>query len=170
MSNVNTNDIHNLSKATEHFYVLIILLALVFTGCSSTPTQRGVIVSETGFQQRHLLRYLDSEQCNLFLGPLGLRDIKYISVTPGANLVFVQGTSEQLRKAMAVLDVVDSPEDYCIENLGAASSIGTLPAYEQIETTLGDIRIGTFNKPPSENGGLRAIIDTQGDSITGSCR
>jgi len=165
MSNANTYDIHNISKAKGHFFVLTVLLALVFTGCSSTPTKRGIIVSETSFQQRRLLRYLDSEQCNLFLGPLGLRNIKYIPVTPGANLVFVQGTSDQLRKAIVILDVVDSPEDYCIENLGAASSMGALPSYEKIETTLGNISIGTFNKPPSDNGGLRTIIDTQGDSI-----
>jgi type II secretory pathway component GspD/PulD (secretin) len=140
-------------------------MAGIFIGCTTSPPQESFNISETSVLQERFLRHLDSEQCNVFLAPLGLEKIRYIPVVTGYNLLWMSGTPGQLNKADLVLDVVDSPEDYCIETLGPASGLRTLPSHEQIETALGDISVGTFSEPPVTGAGTRAIIDAQGDSI-----
>jgi type II secretory pathway component GspD/PulD (secretin) len=160
-SKTNTHDKHIMSKLSG-LLLCIVLVTPIFTGCETTPHRRGVTIPGTSVPQENPLRYLDAEQCNFFLGPLGLR---YVPVVPGANLFSVRGTPDQVKRAKLVLDVVDSPEDYCIENLGPASIVRTLPSNEQIAMALGNINIGTFNKPPVKDTNLRAIIDIHGDSI-----
>ena len=56
-------------------------------------------------------------------------------------------------------------EDYCVENLGPASIVRTLPANTVLAMGLGGIDIGTFSEPPTSTGGWGAIIDVQGDAI-----
>ena len=165
MSNTSIYNEHSVSRPARLFFLLVVLVTPIFTGCGTTALQKGVAISGPSVPQNRLLRHLDSEQCNVLLDPLGLEKVKFVPVAPGANLVFVRGTPYQLRRAMLVLDVVDSPEDYYIENLGPAFSVRTLPSHEQIETTLGNISVGTFNEPPANDAGSRAIIDVQGDSV-----
>jgi len=64
-----------------------------------------------------------------------------------------------------VLDLVDTEKKFVIENLGPASSVRALPSNSQIETVLGNIRIGTFTDPPKMDEQYRGIIDIQGDSV-----
>lgn len=165
--NAYTQDSRNQSSGPALFFLFAALAALFFAGCTAAPPHRRLAVDEPGDPQRHVLSYLDSEQCNAFLDPLGLENIRYVPVVPQANLLFVRGAPDQLDRAQLVLDVVDSIDEYCVENLGPASKLGSLPPYEQIEAALGNISIGTFAHPPANyvGAGSRAIIDVQGDSI-----
>jgi len=115
--------------------------------------------------QQRFVRYLDSERCNVLLRPVGLQKISYVPVVPEYNLLWLSGRPDQVNRAKRILDVVDSPDEYCIVNLGPASKASTLPSRAQIESALGNISIGTFDQPPADGAGLRAIIDTQGDSV-----
>jgi len=154
-----------MSKPSGLFFLCIVLVTLIFTGCKTTPPNQGVTIFGTSVQQRYVLYHLDPEQCNVLLGPLGLEEAKYLSYSPESNILVARGTPEQLKRVELVLDVVDSHEDYCIENLGPASIVRTLPSNEQIAMALGNINIGTFNEPPVNDASSRAIIDVQGDSI-----
>ncbi len=156
---------HITNKQYGFFLFWIALTALVFTGCRTVAPANKARIPGIVAEQNHFLRYLDIEQCNAFLSPLALDGIRYVSVASGANLLMISGTPDQLRKAKLVLELVDSPESYCIENLGPASNSGVLPNYVKIQNALGNINIGTFNEPPANAAGPRAIIDIQGDSI-----
>jgi type II secretory pathway component GspD/PulD (secretin) len=164
-SKTKTQHKHIMSEPTGLFFLCIVLVTLIFTGCKTTPPNKGVTIFGTSVQQRYVLYHLDPEQCNVLLGPLGLEEVKYLSYSPESNILVARGTPEQLKRAEPVLDVVDSHEDYCIENLGPASSVRTLPSNEQIAMALGNINIGTFNEPPVNDANSRAIIDIHGDSI-----
>lgn len=168
-SKTKTQHKYIMSKPSGLFFLCIVLVTLIFTGCKTTPPNKGVTIFGTSVQQRYVLYHLDPEQCNVLLGPLGLEEVKYLSYSPESNILsnilVARGTPEQLKRVELVLDVVDSHEDYCIENLGAASIAMTLPSNEQIAMALSNINIGTFNEPPVNDASSRAIIDVQGDSI-----
>jgi type II secretory pathway component GspD/PulD (secretin) len=100
----------------------------------------------------------------VFLGVLHLGKVTYAS-RGEAKIVSLWGTPAQIERAAAVLKVVDSAETYCVENLGPASIVRTLPANPVLAMGLGGIDIGTFSEPPTNTGGWGAIIDVQGDAI-----
>jgi type II secretory pathway component GspD/PulD (secretin) len=162
----NTHDNHMMSKSSGLlFFLCFVLVITIFTGCKTTLPDKGITISGTGVQRTYVLNYLDPEQCDLLLDPLDLEDIRYISYSSEPNVLVAKGTPEQLTRVELVLDVVDSHEGYCIENLGPASIVRTLPSNEQIAMALGNINIGTFNKPPVNNAKSPAIIDIYEDSI-----
>ena len=158
-----------MSKSAGQLLLWIALAALPVTGCrtvpaATAPTARAPASSETGPQRTRALRHLGFERCDVFLSPLHLEKVAYTS-NGESKMVSLWGTPVQIEKAVAVLDVVDSTEDYCVENLGPASIVRTLPANMVLALALGGIDIGTFSEPPTSNGGWGAIIDVQGDSI-----
>jgi|GEM_PF-862887 len=143
---------------------VLTLLLLAAAGCQTAVHRGGqdAAVAQGGVQRTYALRHLSFEQCVPFLGPFGLEDIRH---EPTGHILTIQGTLDQLQRAEAVLGIVDCPEKYCIEDLGAASRVRALPSNEQIARTLGDIDIGTFLEPPGRDMPSRGIIDVQGDSV-----
>ncbi len=85
------------------------------------------------------------------------------SPLPGMKALLITAKPDDLRKAVAFLDVVDSPEQYDIKQLGVASG-AILPTNEEIEAAVGNISIGTFMNPP-RTGKPRALIDVHGGMI-----
>ena len=156
---------HIESRRLGYCWRWVLLAACVLAGCETSPPPRTAAVSGIGVPQERFVRYLGSEQCNVFLSPLGLQRIRYVPVVPEYNLLWLSGTPDQVNRAKRILDVVDSPEDYCIVNLGPASKADTLPSRAQIESALGNVSIGTFGQPPANGARLRVIVDTQGDSV-----
>ena len=116
----------------------------------------------TCMHQKFVLKHIRSEQCIILLSQLGLDQI---SQAPEANAVLIATSPELLRRASLVLDIIDTKEDYVIENMGPASAVRTLPSNSQIATALGDIRIGTFADPPQLGAQTQGIIDIQADVI-----
>ena len=112
--------------------------------------------------QKFVLEHIRSEQCMILLSKLGLDQV---SPVPNANAVLIFASPELLRRASLVLDIIDVKEEFVIENLGPASAVRNLPSNTQIATTLGDIRIGTFEDPPKLSAQTRGIIDIHADLI-----
>jgi len=144
--------------------VPVALSALIATGCRIAPPASVVTGSEVGPQRTYKLRYLDFARSDMFLGALALEKVAYTSTAEG-KIVSLWGTPAQVARAVAVLNVVDSAQSYCIENLGPASMMSTLPASTRIAAALGGITLGTFSEPPVTAQGPGAIIDVQGDAI-----
>ncbi len=136
----------------------------LLAGCETPPPNgaQSPAPAGEGTQRTFVLRHATFEPCARFLHPLGLQDIRR---EPAGDLLVATGTPEQLARAEAILDVVDSREAYCIERLGAASGARMLPSNGHIAMALGDIDIGTFHERPIDDGRARGIIDVQGDSV-----
>ncbi len=145
----------------SYINLLALLAVLILAGCKiSPPTVTSVpqIMEQQAFE----LEQVGSEQCTALLARLGLNDVVPV---PDENLLLVSGSLRQLHKAKLVLELVDTTEDYCIENLGPASEVRSLPSNPNIAKVLGDINIGTFAYPPQKGEESRAIIDIYGDSV-----
>jgi len=151
------------SRASGSLVLTIVLVVAILSGCQTLPREGGPI-SGPPDRQTYTARHLTSEQCSAFLRPLGLEDVVYTSRPEGCVLE-VRGTPSQLKRAGLVLEVVDSSEEYCVENVGPASAVRLLPSNRQIATALGDIDIGTFDLPPVGALHASAIVDIQGDSV-----
>jgi type II secretory pathway component GspD/PulD (secretin) len=108
------------------------------------------------------LTHLTQEQGQRFLSRLKLGAA---SPMPGTNALLVTAGPEELRKAIAVLDVVDSPDQYDIKQLGMASAVAGLPSNEQIEAAVGSLSIGSFSKRPPQGNKPRALVDTHNGVI-----
>ncbi|MBN1360169.1 MAG: hypothetical protein JW993_06235 [Sedimentisphaerales bacterium] len=87
------------------------------------------------------------------------------SPMPGTNALLVTADPEVIRKAVAVLDVVDCPEQYDIKQIDAASVASAVPNIREIEAALGNICIGTFSRAPAQTGKPRALVDTHNGAI-----
>jgi type II secretory pathway component GspD/PulD (secretin) len=160
-----THDNYMMSKSSGLFFLCIVLVITIVAGCKTTLPEKDITISGTGVQRTYVLNYLDPEKCDLLLDPLGLENIRYISYSSESNILVAKGTPDQLARVELVLGVVDSHEGYYIENLGPASIVRTLPSNEQIAMAIGNIDIGTFNKPPVNEAKSPAIIDIYRDSI-----
>ncbi len=165
MSDIRAQGKHIESRRPGLLVPWVLAVTGILAGCETNPPPKSAARSGTSVAQERFVRHLDAEQCNAFLRPLGLERVRYVPVVQEYNLLWLSGTPEQLNRAKSILDLVDSPEDYCIMNLGPASGAKTLPSRQQLETALGDIRIGTFAEPPAAGAGSHAIIDVQGDSV-----
>jgi len=105
------------------------------------------------------LAHISPERGKEFLTQLG---IGTVSRMPGTNSLLVTAEAGELRKAVAVLGIVDSAEEYSIQRLGPATSAGKLPSSDRIAEAVGNMVIGTFANPPRGTSKVKAIIDTQG--------
>lgn len=141
--------------------VWFLLVTLLLHGCSRAPAylSRRLEPSE---QKVFVLREISADQGRAFLSEL---DLGTVSTLADRNALLVTGSDSELRKASAVLELVDAKEEFVIETLGPASMGGTLPSNGQIAQALGDITIGTFADPPQHGRHARAIIDVHGDAV-----
>ncbi len=153
-----------INKLTAFLLICSTVVLPVFISCRSISSQKknNTDASQTSVQRKYELVHLKSEQCKAFLEPLNISDIRYV---PNTNIVFISGTQEQLKKADAVIDVVDSTVEYSIENLGDESVLDGFPPLVQIAVGLGNIDLGTFDKPPVSGTKSRGIIDVCGNSM-----
>ncbi len=106
------------------------------------------------------LRHISSVQGQDYLGQLG---IGIVSTLPGQPMLLVTGGSLEMRKARAILKLVDSPERYVIRELSSGSGIKA-PSGERTRAILREIEIGTFSDPPFGSG-AKAIVDLHDNSF-----
>jgi len=141
--------------------VWFLLVTLLLRGCSRAPAylSRRLEPSE---QKVLVLREISADQGKAFLSQLGLGTVSTLS---DRNALLVTGSHSELRKASAVLELVDANEEFVIETLGPASMARTLPSNGRLAQALGDITIGTFADPPQHGRHARAIIDVHGDAV-----
>lgn len=139
------------------------LAVSILSGCRTLPDEGSAACGPTN-RLTYTAYHLTAGQCDEFLGPLGLESVAYTHQEKGC-ILDMQGTAEQLKRADLVLYVVDTTEEYCVENLGPASKVRSLPSNRQIAVALGSIEIGTFDEPPVKAVHPPAIVDIQGDSV-----
>jgi len=102
------------------------------------------------------------ERGKAFLSELHLGTV---SRMPGANALLVTAVPEDLQKAVTLLALVDTHEEFAIKQLAPASALATLPSNDRIARALGNICIGTFAHPPQEAGKAKAIIDVHNGAV-----
>ena len=105
------------------------------------------------------LSHISPERGKEVLAQLG---IGTASRMPGTNSLLVTAEAGELRKAVTVLGIVDSADEYSIQRLGPATSASKLPSSDRIADAVGNMVIGTFANPPRSTSKVKAIIDTHG--------
>jgi type II secretory pathway component GspD/PulD (secretin) len=105
------------------------------------------------------LAHISPERGKEVLAQLG---IGTVSRMPGTNSLLVTAEAGELRKAVTVLGIVDSADEYSIQRLGPATSASKLPSSDRIADAVGNMVIGTFANPPRSTSKVKAIIDTHG--------
>ncbi len=108
------------------------------------------------------LKYISVEQGRNYLAKLGLGTVSHI---PGSAALLVTAQPGELAKVKAILNLVDGPEPFIIKEINPASTAKTIPSNEQIASKVGDISIGNFSNPPSDQASTKAIIDTCNDAL-----
>jgi len=83
-----------------------------------------------------------------------------VSVLPGTPAVLVTAEPALLQKAGAVLDLVDSPDQYVVRTISLPPAAQKLPAVEKISGKLPDVTVGTFSSIPARSAPNRTIIDS----------
>jgi general secretion pathway protein D len=108
------------------------------------------------------LSNISPERAKELLTKLGMGTV---SRMPGTNSLLVTGEAAKLQHALAVLAIVDSPQQYEIAELARATAAGTLPSNERIAAAVGNISIGTFANPPRSEEKAKAIIDLHDGAV-----
>jgi general secretion pathway protein D len=108
------------------------------------------------------LTHISPQSGKDFLAKLGIGTASWL---PETKSLLVTGEAGELRKAVAILAVVDAPQPYDVIQLAPASSAGTLPSNERIAEAVGKIAIGTFANPPLGTDKAKALIDVHDGAV-----
>jgi general secretion pathway protein D len=132
---------------------------LMFSNCL-LAAQKGV--SEPIQYKIFPLKYVPVEQGKKYLTDVG---IGTVSAFPGSSALLVTANPDELIKAMAILNLVDSQGRFEVSRISGASAGHNFPSNEQIASKVGNIAIGTFSNPPAVNAKYRAMIDVHKDVV-----
>jgi type II secretory pathway component GspD/PulD (secretin) len=108
------------------------------------------------------LKYIPVERGKNYLADVG---IGTVSAFPGSSALLVTANPDELIKAMAILNLVDSQDRFEVGRISSASLGGDLPSNEQIASKLGNIAVGSFTNPPAVNAKYRAMIDIHNGEV-----
>ena len=108
------------------------------------------------------LRYISAQKGKDYLAQTR---IGTVSQLPGANMLLITGSPQELIRASAILKVVDADEPYVIKEILRVSSARDLPSIEQIGAKFVDLSIGTFSDPPTRIGQAKAIVDIHNGAL-----
>ncbi len=108
------------------------------------------------------LRHISAQKGKEYLGQIHLGTVSQL---PGANMLLVTGSPQELIKAGAILKLVDAREQFVIAEISPASLAKDLPSGKQIAAEVGNISIGTFYEPPTGAAQTKAIIDIHNDVV-----
>ncbi len=150
---------HVLPKERCQSFVAIVLCVLL---CCSAPllATEGAAVSGTTGHAVFSVQHITPEQGRDFLSRLS---IGTVSRMPGVNSLLVTGDEADLRKAAAVLDLVDSRTKFDVRVLGPAMPM--LPSSTEIAAAVGGVCVGTFADPPKDRTKMRAIVDVHNGNV-----
>ncbi|MCP4260935.1 MAG: hypothetical protein GY774_26005 [Planctomycetes bacterium] len=108
------------------------------------------------------LKYISVEQGKRYLTEV---EIGTVSAFPGSSALLVTANPDELIKAMAILNLVDSQGRFKVSRALGASAGKNFPSNEQIASKLGNIAIGSFSNPPAVSAKYRAMIDVHKDAV-----
>ncbi len=148
-------------QGREKAKVLICILAVLL--CSSYLfAAEQATASGAGRYSVFSLKHISAEQGKKYLVEAG---VGVVSQLPGVNALLVTAQAEELVKASAIIELVDTEELFDIRVITSASDITHFPLDERIAAELGDISIGTFSDPPSGAAKPKAIIDVHNGAV-----
>ncbi|MBM4027347.1 MAG: hypothetical protein FJ280_18365 [Planctomycetes bacterium] len=107
------------------------------------------------------LTHISPERGREFLSRLKIATASRLGTT---QALLVTAEPGELRKALAVLDLVDTRTEFDIQELGAAATI-VLPEPAQMASAVGGVAIGTFANPPQDRAKMRAIVDVHNGMV-----
>lgn len=138
----------------------LLVLVLLIVGCQYDATEfQGTAEAGHGL---FVLNEIDAERGKTILSGLS---VHHVSVVTDRNALVVRASEDELRRIAAILELIDTQEDYAVETIAALSAARNLPTNRQIAQTLGNITIGTFSDPPASSSKARAIIDIHDGSV-----
>ena len=132
---------------------------LMFSNCL-LAAQEGA--SESMQYKIFPLKYIPVEQGKKYLTDVG---IGTVSSFPGSSALLVTANPDELIKAMAILNLVDSQGRFEVSRISGVSVGKNFPSSEQIASKLGNIAIGSFTNPPAVSAKYRAMIDVHKDAV-----
>jgi general secretion pathway protein D len=109
------------------------------------------------------LKYISVEQGKKYLIEAGVGTT--VSPFPGTAALLVTAKSDELIKAMTILNLVDCRGQFAVKRVFAASMAKNLPSPELIAAEVGNISIGSFFNPPAVNAKVRAIMGIHNDAL-----
>ncbi|MHC4703250.1 MAG: secretin N-terminal domain-containing protein, partial [Planctomycetota bacterium] len=89
---------------------------------------------------------------------------------PNMSTLLISGESGEVARAQIILDLVDSPEQFVIEEILPVSAARNMPSNDQIAAKLHPsltkgVSIGNFTNPPRKDATTRAIIDIHNNAV-----
>ena len=132
---------------------------LMFSNCL-LAAQEGA--SESMQYKIFPLKYIPVERGMKYLADIG---IGTVSSFPGSPALLVTANPDELIKAMAILNLVDSQGRFEVSRLSGASVGNNFPSNEQIASKLDNIAVGSFSNPPAVNAKYRAMIDAHNGEV-----
>jgi type II secretory pathway component GspD/PulD (secretin) len=148
----------------ESYQSRSVILLAVLAVCSvpvraAEGTPQGV--TARGTARVITLTNISAERGREFLNRL---KIATASKLPGRNALLVTAEPNDLQKAVAVLNLVDTRTEFDIKDLGPASG-RQIPSSAQIANAVGGISIGTFANPPQDKAKMKAIVDVHNGAV-----
>lgn len=132
---------------------------LMFSNCLLAAQQDA---SESMQYKIFPLKYIPVEQGKKYLTDVG---IETVSSFPGSPALLVTASPDELIKAMAILNLVDSQGRFEVSRLSGDSVGRNFPSNEQVAAQVGNIAIGSFSNPPAVSAKYRAMIDVHNGAI-----
>jgi len=108
------------------------------------------------------LRHIPARKGKDYLAQAG---IGTVSQLPGTNTLLVTASQRDLTEATAIMNLVDTGEQFAVKRIPLASPDQNLPTNEEIAARVGNISIGTFLEPPSLTVRTRAIVDVRNGAV-----
>jgi type II secretory pathway component GspD/PulD (secretin) len=142
------------SRAFIIIYVLILGLAASYLSAAETAAPPRYRVFS--------MKRISGQQGRDYLQKL---ELGTVSQLPNSNTLLVTASARELIKVAAILRLVDSEQRYVIKAIYPAVDAETLPSNAEISSVLGDISIGSFTEPASNDGKGKAIIDIHNDAV-----
>jgi len=148
----------------SHFLVLLWAVGLVCgfcAFCSGAQKDRPAVLRNRVFTLKHI----SAGQARKYLSELKIGDT--VSLLPNnANSLLVTAKSQDLIKAAAVLQLVDTNQRFTKKTILKGATADDMPASGALAAKLAGISIGTFAEPPIKTHVNKAIIDIHnGDLI-----
>ncbi|MBL7187808.1 MAG: hypothetical protein ISS70_15915 [Phycisphaerae bacterium] len=147
---------------------LIMAVVLLLMDNSLFAAQRADASEGPGYEIVKL-KNISVEQGRRYLAQLVATTVTHFPNTPTPTLL-VSGEPAEVAKAVIILDLVDSPEQFIIKEILPVSAARDMPSNDQIASKLHPsltrgISIGNFSNPPSKDASTRAIIDIHNDAV-----
>jgi len=140
-------------KGRVLFFVITFLLSSSYLCAAEQEPLQYRIIS---------LTHISAEQGKKLLSEA---KIGTVSSFPGSNAILITTRASELTKAMAILELVDTREQFTVKVISPAGGIKKLPSNKQIAEAVGKISIGTFSNPPTDTTLARAIVDVHNDAV-----